>query len=170
MGGDFLSSLWTAHTPLDAIVLRLGAAIFFGTVIGLDRELRQKAAGLRTHMLISLAAATFTLLTFELVYRLDAAGTLEDVRTDPIRIIEAVIAGVAFLGAGSIIQSGANVRGVTTGASMWLVGAIGLACGAGILDIALIAFVFGFTILTVIGWLESHLVGAGREEDSSRGP
>jgi len=144
MGGDFLSSLWTAHTPLDAIVLRLGAAIFFGTVIGLDRELRQKAAGLRTHMLISLAAATFTLLTFELVYRLDAAGTLEHVRTDPIRIIEAVIAGVAFLGAGSIIQ--------------------------GILDIALIAFVFGIAILTIIGWLESHLLNAGRDEDSSRGP
>jgi|ADGO01.1.fsa_nt_gi uncharacterized membrane protein YhiD involved in acid resistance len=53
---------------------------------------------------------------------------------------------------------------------MWLVGAIGLACGAGILDIELIAFVFGIAILTIIGWLESHLLNAGRDEDSSRGP
>lgn len=166
MESDFLSGLWTAQTPIETIGLRLGAAIFFGTVIGLDRELRRKAAGLRTHMLISLAAATFTLLTFELVYRLDAAGTLERVRTDPIRIIEAVVAGIAFLGAGSIIQSGGNVRGVTTGASMWLVGAIGLACGAGILDIAFVTFLFGFAILTIIGWLERYFVDPAKDEES----
>jgi putative Mg2+ transporter-C (MgtC) family protein len=166
MESHLLSDLWGAQTPLGTILVRLGAAILFGTIIGLDRELRRKPAGLRTHMLVSLAAATFTLLTFELVYRLDEAQMLEGVRADPIRIIEAVISGVAFLGAGSIIQSGGNIRGMTTGASIWLVGAVGLACGAGILDIAVIAFLLGLGILSVIGWLERYF----EDEESSKGP
>lgn len=162
MESAFLADVWDTQTPLGTICLRLAAALLFGTIFGLDRELRGKPAGLRTQMLVCLAAATFALLTFELVYQLDDPEFSDHVRADPVRIIEAVISGVAFLGAGTIIQARGSIRGVTTGASMWLVGAIGLACGAGLFAIAVIAFVLGFSVLTLIGWLEKRFIDDGR--------
>lgn len=168
MESGFLADLWNVRTPFETVCLRLGVALLFGTVFGLDRELRQKPAGLRTHMLVCLAAATFTLLTFELVYQLEDPDLYDGVRADPIRIVEAVISGIAFLGAGTIIQARGNIKGVTTGASMWLVGAIGLACGAGLFGIALIAFVLGLGVLTVIGWLEKRLIENGRHAKPSK--
>lgn len=115
-------------TMLSAMA-RLGLALLLGALIGWEREVKSRAAGLRTHMLITLAAAMFTIVAMELThFPAERADTL---RIDPLRLIEAVTAGVAFLAAGSIITSGGNVRGVTTGASMWLCGAIGLACGTG---------------------------------------
>ncbi|BBK43459.1 membrane protein [Allostella vacuolata] len=139
-------------TPPEVIAVRLGAALLLGGCIGLDREWRQKSAGLRTHMLIALAAATFTILAAEL--HLDAAATQPDGSTDPIRIIEAVTAGVAFLGAGAIVRGRGSVRGMTTGAGIWLAGALGLACGAGYAALAGIAVVLAILVLTVLGRLE----------------
>lgn len=139
--------------PLQA-VLRTLAAVIVGCLIGLDRELRNKPAGMRTHILISLAAALFTLITFELHYQF--AGQ-EGTRTaDPVRIIEAVTAGVAFLAAGAIIQSRGNVQGLTTGANMWLAGALGVACGAGYYVLAVIGTVFALIVLVVLAKLEAR--------------
>ena len=117
------------HIPPWEAFLRLLAAVLVGAAVGFDRELRNKPAGLRTHILVSLAAALFTLITFELHHTV--VSNNPDTTADPIRIIEAVTAGVAFLAAGAIIQSRGNVRGLTTGANMWLAGALGVACGAG---------------------------------------
>ena len=141
-------------TPPPVMAGRLAAALVLGGCIGLDREWRRKSAGLRTHMLVALAAATFTILAHEL--HADAIDVSPNGSADPIRIIEAVTAGVAFLGAGAIFRARGNVEGMTTGAGIWLAGAIGLACGAGYLVLAGVTVVLALVVLTVLGRLE-HL-------------
>ncbi|WP_374303116.1 MgtC/SapB family protein [Paracoccus sp. (in: a-proteobacteria)] len=133
--------------PLPVVAMRLALAVVLGGVIGWEREISARAAGLRTHMLISLAAAMFTIVAMELThFPVEGDDTL---RIDPLRLIEAVTAGVAFLAAGSIIFSGGSVRGVTTGASMWLAGAVGLASGTGNGLLAVI----GAGLAVVILWM-----------------
>ena len=143
----------TVMPPLQAL-LRTLAAVIVGCLIGLDRELRNKPAGMRTHILISLAAALFTLITFELHEQF--AGDDGTRTADPVRIIEAVTAGVAFLAAGAIIQSRGSVQGLTTGANMWLAGALGVACGAGYYVLAVIGTVFALIVLVMLAKLEAH--------------
>ena len=156
MPESFSFDLIQTNTPLIEIVSRLLLAIVFGAAIGIDREFRHKAAGLRTHILVSLAAAIFTLITFEIFFEMNEL--MDEPRSDAIRIIEAVTAGVAFLAAGTIIQSGGAVQGLTTGASMWLAGAVGLACGGGFYAIAVIGTVLAIVVLFVIGKLEARLI------------
>ena len=152
---ELIGWLGETETPLLVICVRLGVALMFGVIIGLDREIRGKPAGLRTHMLVALAAAAFTLIALEMVQTVsDDSPT---VRVDPIRAIEAVVAGVAFLGAGAIIQARGSVMGITTGASVWLVGALGLACGAGYFSIASITLILAFVTLTGISYLERKM-------------
>jgi putative Mg2+ transporter-C (MgtC) family protein len=138
--------------PLEALALRLGAASLAGMIIGFEREWRQKPAGLRTHMLVSLAAAAFTIISFEL-YRVSLQIS-EDSSGDPIRVIEGVVAGVAFLGAGVIIQSRGDVRNLTTGATIWMSGATGLACGGGFFIVAGLLVGLSLIILVVLGLLQ----------------
>ena len=121
-------------------------------MIGIEREWRQRSAGLRTHMLTSLAAAVFTVLTIEILHADMLAN--EAARADPVRVIEAVTAGVAFLAAGAIIQGRGQVRGLTTGAGMWLAGALGVAAGLGYFLIGFLAAVFGLIIIAVLGRIE----------------
>ena len=107
------------------LLLRLGLAALLSGLLGLDRELRHKPLGLRTNILVALGACSFGLMTLELVdlFRHDQSlGTV-----DPSRVVQ----GIGFLGTGAIIHSRGEVRGVTTGATVWVVGAIGLACGFG---------------------------------------
>jgi putative Mg2+ transporter-C (MgtC) family protein len=145
------------HIPEAEITLRLALAVIFGAVIGFEREVNDHAAGLRTHMLTSLAAALFTVLTFELFHEVQESGGQSN--ADPIRVVEAVTAGVAFLAAGAIISNRGRVRGLTTGAGMWLAGAIGLACGAGRYLIALIAVILSLIILAVMKRIEVRILG-----------
>jgi len=142
------------HIPPWEALLRLFAAVLAGAAVGFDRELRNKPAGLRTHILISLAAALFTLITFELHHTV--VGNNARTTADPIRIIEAVTAGVAFLAAGAIIQSRGAVHGLTTGAKAWLAGALGVACGAGDYTLAVFGTVFAIIVLVVLGRLEGR--------------
>lgn len=119
--------LLAALEPMGPILL----AMLLGGAIGFERELADRPAGLRTHMLLAGAAALFFILADELVVHFgnDPYGGL--VRTDPIRVVEAVITGVAFLGAGTIFRrgEGAQINGLTTAASMLFTAGIGLACG-----------------------------------------
>jgi putative Mg2+ transporter-C (MgtC) family protein len=144
----------TSIAPLDAL-MRLVIAVIFGGLVGFDRELRNKPAGLRTHILISLAAALFTLITFEL--HAEIAEEAGSANSDPIRIIEAVTAGVAFLAAGAIIQSRGSVHGLTTGANMWLAAALGVASGAGYYLLATLGTVLALIVLIVLGSLETRM-------------
>lgn len=133
---------------------RLATAGLLGAVIGIDREVNRRSAGLRTHMLVGMASAFFAILAIEIVGRIpENAGAMGD----PVRIIEAVTAGVAFLAAGAIIRSGGMVEGVTTAAGLWLAGAVGLACGLGLWTLATIAAGLGFIVITVLGWVTYRL-------------
>jgi putative Mg2+ transporter-C (MgtC) family protein len=149
-----LSSLYTADVGIDVIVSRLLAACVLGAILGVDREILSRPAGIRTFMLVSLAAATFTVITFELLARAQAEGASN---VDPIRVIEAVTAGVAFLAAGAIIQGRGKVHGVTTGAGLWLAGAIGTACGVGAFSIAIFAALLGVVVLILLRPLDRVL-------------
>lgn len=163
---EVLSAIGMGDLPTTAMVGRLVLAVVFGACIGLDREWRKRPAGLRTHMLVSLAAATFTITASELY----AAARAEHPETsaDPLRIIEAITAGVAFLGAGSIIQSRGDIQGMTTGASMWAAGAIGMACGGGQAMLALTVLVLTMVILTLLGYIQ-HRVQA-QADDGDKAP
>lgn len=147
--------------PLADLALRLGAASLAGMIIGLEREWRQKPAGLRTHMLVSLAAAAFTIISFELFRT--SLEISPGSNGDPIRVIEGVVAGVAFLGAGVIIQSRGDVRNLTTGATIWMSGATGLACGGGFFIVAGLLVALSLVVLVVLGLLEGK--GAPEPKD-----
>jgi putative Mg2+ transporter-C (MgtC) family protein len=114
------------------VLLRLAVAAGLGGAIGFERELRERQAGLRTHLVVSLGAALFTLVS---AYAFRNFGS----KVDPTRIAAQIVSGIGFLGAGAIIRQGFSVRGLTTAATLWLVAAIGMASGAGYYDGAFIA-------------------------------
>jgi putative Mg2+ transporter-C (MgtC) family protein len=99
-------------------------------VIGFEREIRDREAGVRTHLLVSLGSALFTVVSAYGFHEFLASGD-NVVRTDPTRIAAQIVTGIGFLGAGAIIREGLSVRGLTTAATLWVVAAIGMACGAG---------------------------------------
>ena len=112
------------------VLLRLALAAVLGAAIGLERELREREAGLRTHLLVSLGSALFTIVSAYGFHSFLASGA-SVVRADPTRIAAQIVTGIGFLGAGAIIRQGLSVRGLTTAATLWVVAAIGLASGAG---------------------------------------
>lgn len=128
---EFLQAIGfeATQTPTLALLSRILIAAVLGGVIGFEREVHHRGAGFRTHILVACAASLFTLLGYELFDLMQERQGVA--RADLIRVIEAVTAGVAFLGAGTIFVSKGSVRGLTTGAGMWLAGAVGVACGLG---------------------------------------
>jgi putative Mg2+ transporter-C (MgtC) family protein len=139
--------------------LRLLAACLLGALIGVEREWRRKPAGLRTHIMVAAGACLFCLLTLELLQEAEARAS-SIASPDPIRIISAVTSGVAFLAAGTIITSGNRVIGLTTGAGMWVAGAIGVACGLGHIALAGLATGIVLVILVAIGKVERAMPGS----------
>jgi putative Mg2+ transporter-C (MgtC) family protein len=122
----------------DQELLRISIAAGLGGAVGLERELREREAGLRTHLVVCVGSALFTLVSaYGFHSFLVNGGSL--VRTDPTRIAAQIVSGIGFLGAGAIIRQGLSVRGLTTAATLWLVAAIGMACGAGYYTPALIS-------------------------------
>lgn len=144
-----------SEVPAIASFARLLAAICLGALIGMEREWRRKPAGLRTHILVAVAACLFVIIGQELS-AMEFGGGGEQ-RNDPIRMIEAVTAGVAFLAAGLIFTSGGEVRNITTGASLWLAGAVGLGCGAGQVPLAAMATAIVVLVLLVLRQLETWM-------------
>ena len=151
---DELSGTFAAVPPLIAAT-RLGSALVLGGLIGIEREVRDKPAGLRTNMLVAMAACLFILISQQLAV-IGFAGN-EALRVDPLRLIEAVTAGVAFLAAGIIFRDNGKVHNATTGASMWLAGAVGLACGAGQIPLAAMATGIVLAVLKLLRWLEKWM-------------
>jgi putative Mg2+ transporter-C (MgtC) family protein len=133
-------------TPQHIMLIRLLIAAILGGAIGYERE-SHAAAGFRTHILIATAACLFALLAFEIFHLSDV---VETGRADPIRAIEAVTAGIAFLGAGAIFQSRGSVQGLTTAAGMWLAGAVGVAVALGFYFIALAVAILAVIVLAVL--------------------
>ena len=149
------------------VVFRLGLAAVLGGAIGLERELREREAGLRTHLLVSVGAALFTLVSAYAWsdWTFSAAAGLT---FDPTRIAAQIVSGIGFLGAGAIIRQGLSVRGLTTAASLWLVAAIGMAAGAGWWQAATIATVGALLTLWPLRDLAHRLVARVRPEDEQR--
>ena len=116
--------MFDSEIPLMDMLFRLLAAAGLALLLGLERELRGKAAGLRSHMLVSLGASAFIMMGIHILFA-TAEGD-PSARIDPTRIVEGVIGGIGFLGAGSIIQSRGSIQGITTGASIWTAGAVGV--------------------------------------------
>jgi putative Mg2+ transporter-C (MgtC) family protein len=118
-------------------LLRVAVAAALGGAIGLERELREREAGFRTHMLVAVGSALFTLVSaYGFRDVLVHGGSV--VRADPTRIAAQIVTGIGFLGAGAIIRQGLSIRGLTTAATLWVVAAIGLAAGAGYYSAAVI--------------------------------
>ena len=114
----------------DESLLRLALAAVLGGLIGIERELREREAGLRTHLLVALGSALFTIVGAYGFHAFLESGQ-SVVRADPTRIAAQIVTGIGFLGAGAIIRQGLSVRGLTTAATLWVVAAVGLAAGAG---------------------------------------
>lgn len=130
------------NTMIWDFVWRLVLAALFGTIIGLDREYREKEAGFRTHFLVSLGSALMMIVS---QYGFSEILTHDGVSLDPSRIAAQVVSGIGFIGAGTIIFNHQIVRGLTTAASLWATAGIGLTAGAGMSWLALAA-----TILTLV--------------------
>src|SRR4029079_6685874 len=127
-------------------------ADMLGGLIGIGRELREREAGLRTHLLVALGSALFTIVgAYGFQGFLDSGASV--VRADPTRIAAQIVTGIGFLGAGAIIRQGFSVRGLTTAATLWVVAAVGLAAGAGYYSVAVIT-----TALVVIALYPLRLI------------
>ncbi|MBE6974100.1 MAG: MgtC/SapB family protein [Ruminococcaceae bacterium] len=139
---------------IGQIALRLGFAMVIGIIIGLEREFTHRPAGLRTHILVVLGACVVSILGEMLFTHYHALGS----SADPARLSAQVITGVGFLGAGTIMKEGVNVKGLTTAASVWAVACLGLACGFGYYVPALLGMVFIMITLTVLEALQRRLI------------
>ena len=118
-------------------LVRVAVAAALGGAVGLERELREREAGFRTHMLVSVGSALFTLVSAYGFHEFLVGGG-NVIRADPTRIAAQIVTGIGFLGAGAIIRQGFSVRGLTTAATLWVVAAIGMASGAGYYSAAVI--------------------------------
>lgn len=143
------------------LLARVALASGLGAAVGYERDRHGKTAGLRTHAIAAMAAATFMVVSSQFVYfQHYLPGDL--VVVDPSRIAAAVVTGTGFLAAGAILRTGVTVQGLTTAAGLWLVSAIGLAAGAGMYVESVAVTGFGLVVLTVVQRLEGRGIGRRR--------
>ena len=138
---------WTSD--IVPVLLAVGC----GTVIGIERQLKHKAAGLRTNILICLGAAVFTIISREM-----ASGNQDSIT----RIAAQIVTGVGFLGAGAVIQDRGGVHGLTTAATIWLMASIGMACGARFYGLAILSTILALVVLVGL-WQVDKYIGVGRD-------
>jgi putative Mg2+ transporter-C (MgtC) family protein len=141
------------------LLLRVALAAGFGAIVGWERELQRQAAGFRTHALVAMGSGLFTVISAH------AFGG----ESDPGRIAAQVVTGLGFIGAGTILRGDAGVRGLTTAASIWAVGAIGMAAGAGMFALAAGGTILALFVLEVLdraeAFLKRRIVGSGPPTD-----
>lgn len=145
---------------LTPFLVRCGAAALCGAMVGLERELRRKPAGFRTNILICIGAAMY--MTVGLLVVTDG-----DQPADPTRIAAQVVTGIGFLGAGTIIQSGGRVTGLTSAATIWVVAAIGIIAGAGYPILAFVASCMVVLTLVVLREVENRWLDPNSTDDGS---
>lgn len=142
------------------VLLRIGTAIGCGFILGLERELTNKYAGLRTHILVCLGACIFTVISvygFPTVLTNDEANGLRDTG----RVAAQVVSGIGFIGAGAVLRNGPMIFGLTTAATLWIAAAIGMACGAGLFYIGAATAVCSVAVLTLIRIFERRILPTG---------
>ena len=146
-------------TPITdtELATRLLTAALLGGILGFERELRHKSAGLRTNILIALGSALFTLMSYELA---------EGPAADPSRVAAQIVTGIGFLGAGAIMRNRGGVQGLTTAATVWVNAAVGVAAGGGKYHLAVIATVVTLAALLVLEPIERMLARREERRDS----
>ena len=130
------------------LIARLGIALALGAAIGFEREIDRQPAGFRTHALVALGAALFTIIS---AYGFSGSSV------DPTRIAAQIVSGIGFLGAGTILHHRGSIRGLTTAASLWSAAAVGMAAGAGLLLLALVGAVLVVVVLALLEGVERIL-------------
>lgn len=142
--------------PQLSAAVQVAIATTLGGIVGLERELANRPAGLRTHAMLGGAAALLVLLTENIVFEVLADTGSTTLRADPLRMVEAIVVGVSFLGAGTIFRSGERgIVGLTTGTSLLLVGGIGIAVAVGMLYLAVMVTALALVLLRVLWHFES---------------
>ncbi len=131
------------QTPFIALLI----SALLGSIIGIERDIRGRAAGLRTNLVVALGSTLFTLISSYTVIAFDGSS-------DPTRIAAQIVSGIGFLGAGVIIKSGLSIKGLTSAASLWLVSAIGMAAGFHYYTLALATAILGVISLSLLDYLE----------------
>lgn len=151
------------------MVGRLLLAMLAGAALGWEREVNGKPAGLRTHILVALGSSVFIVASLQFLYDhrdIDNSGMV--LGLDPFRVVQGIVGGIGFLGAGSIIRGHSHVRGITTAAGIWVTAAIGVACGMGYYRIVLCSVTLGLATMVLIGHLERYLFRKRREAKQAR--
>jgi len=134
------------------IIIKVAVAALLGAVVGFERELARKVAGIRTHALVCLASALFTSISVDAFK--EYIGT---VGYDPSRIISNIIVGIGFIGAGAILKQGSRVEGTTTAASLWAIAAVGVTVGVGLFREAIVITAFIYAVLYVVWFVEQKM-------------
>ena len=152
-------TLWNEYLNINPglleICLRLVCAMVVGLVIGIEREYTHRPAGMRTHILVALGACAVSITGEMIFHQYSALGS----SADPARLTAQVITGVGFLGAGTIMREGVNVKGLTTAASVWTVACLGVAAGYGYYTLALIGMLLVLITLTLLEKFQHRLIG-----------
>jgi len=149
--------------PWTREIARLALAAVLGGAVGLEREFREREAGLRTHLLVAMGAALFTIVSafgFHDVLTQNRLAVL-----DPSRIAAQIVSGIGFLGAGAIIRQGFSIRGLTTAATLWVVAAIGMASGAGLYSLAVSATVVAVLALWPLRYIAYRAIERVKPEE-----
>lgn len=158
------SDIWNNYINLEpgilTLCLRLLCAMAAGTLIGIEREYTHRPAGLRTHILVALGACVISITGEMLFHHYSALGST----ADPARLSAQVISGVGFLGAGTIMKEGANVKGLTTAASVWAVACLGIAAGYGYYTLTILGTGLILITLTLFEMLQQNLLRTGSAE------
>jgi putative Mg2+ transporter-C (MgtC) family protein len=136
---------------IKTVLLRLGLATVLGAIIGWEREAVDKPAGFRTLTMVCVGSTLFIILSLDLVATI---GTPES--WDPLRIVAAIIQGIGFLGAGTVLRTGETVKGLTTAAALWTVTAVGVAIGFGMYTTALLGTAAMLLILRGLSYIQGH--------------
>ena len=139
-----------------SIVIRILASFLLGGIIGMERGMKNRPAGLRTYMLVCVGSCLI-MLTNQYIYQVFGAG-------DPVRMGSQVVSGIGFLGAGTILHEGLTIRGLTTAASLWMVSAIGLAVGSGMFFLSIMATVITMITLVTFHTWEKRFAATSRSD------
>jgi len=139
------------------MLTRISFSILMGFGLGLERELTNKFAGLRTHILVCLGSCVFTILS---IYAFPMAVDSSNPQAfgDPARIAAQILTGIGFIGGGTVLRHGSSVYGLTTAATLWVAAAIGMACGAGMLELSFITTLLSVVVLVLIRLFERNVL------------
>ncbi len=149
--------------PWYEILLRLGLAMLFGMLVGMEREHRQRPAGIKTHILVCMGAALVSIIQIKMIEEVVAAAhensaLAEMLKSDIGRMGAQVISGVGFLGAGTILRTKGTIKGLTTAATLWLIACVGLAVGMGYYKTSLMAITLTMIVLIILHIIQNSLV------------